>query len=112
AVILDSLGKQITPHEAAELLRVPITHMVKLLDDGTLPFTRVGDFRRLSLDDVLTYRQLRDARRHEGLDELARLSQELGLYDLDYSTIKVKRLLEFEEDESQANSGENEELRD
>ncbi|MDQ3655833.1 MAG: excisionase family DNA-binding protein [Chloroflexota bacterium] len=101
AVVLDSLGRQITPHEAAELLRVPITYLVKLLDDGTLPFTRDGDFRRLSLDDVLTYRQLRDQQRHAALDEMTRMGQEWGLYDIDYSTIKAKRLAEFDDESKQ-----------
>lgn len=105
AVLLNSLGKQISPQEAATLLAVPVTYLVKLLDDGTLRFTLDGDFRRLSLAEVLAYRQELRARQHEALDELARLSQELGLYDLDYSTIKPKRLLEYEEEDRRAVSG-------
>jgi hypothetical protein len=36
------------------------------------------------LEDLLTYKSQRDARRKEGLQKLADLSQEYGLYDLSY----------------------------
>lgn len=105
AVLLDSLGKQISPHQAAELLGFSVTYVTKLLDDGELPFTLLDDFRRLSLDDVLTYRRAFKLRQREALNDMIRLSEELGLYDLDDSTIELKRLAEFEEEEEQAKSG-------
>lgn len=98
AVLLDSLGKQISPHQAAELLGFSLTYVTKLLDDGELPFTLVGDFRRLSLNDVLAYRQEFKAMQREGLRELAQLGQDLGLYDLDVDPTQLKRLAEFEDE--------------
>ena len=98
AVLVVSLGKQISPHQAAELLSVPITHLVKLLDDGELPFTLIGEFRRLSLNDVLAYRQVLSARQDEALDEMTRMGQEWGLNDIDYSSVKVRGLAEIEDD--------------
>lgn len=107
AVVVESIGKLVTPRQAAELVGVHVHHLERLLDTGELPFENEGPVRLLPLDDVLAYRQVFKARQHEGLDELARISQEMGLYDLDYSTIKIKRLLEFDEEERQADSDEN-----
>lgn len=55
--------------------------MIKLLDDGKLPFEQPGRHRRIRLDDVLAYRDERRQKRSEALDELVRQSDALGLYD-------------------------------
>jgi excisionase family DNA binding protein len=70
-------GKELTTQEAADLLHVSRPHLVKLLDDGTIPHHRVGTHRRVRIEDVLDYRQQRAVTRHEKLDELTRLSEEL-----------------------------------
>jgi excisionase family DNA binding protein len=70
-------GKELTTQEAADLLHVSRPHLVKLLDDGTIPHHRVGTHRRVRIEDVLDYRQQRAVTRREKLDELTRLSEEL-----------------------------------
>lgn len=44
----------------------------------------MGTHRRIGLEDLLLYKSQRDAQRKEGLQKLAQLSQEFGLYDLSY----------------------------
>ena len=56
-------------------------YLVRLLDDDKLPYDRTGKHRRLKIEDVLAYKQKRDHDRDEKLDELARLTEELGGYD-------------------------------
>lgn len=70
-------GKELTTQEAADLLHVSRPHLVKLLHEGTIPHYKVGTHRRVRIEDVLDYRERRAARRHEKLDELTRLSEEL-----------------------------------
>lgn len=69
--------KQLTTKEAADILNVSRPFLVKLLDRGDLPYHRVGTHRRLNVEDVLAYRELRAARRREKLRELTELSEQL-----------------------------------
>ena len=70
----------LTTPTAAEILGVSRRpHLIKLLDQGEIPYYKVGSHRRLAVADVLAYKRRRDAQ-HEALAELTTLSQELGLY--------------------------------
>ena len=69
--------KELTSQEAADILHVSRPHLIKLLDRGDLPFHRVGAHRRIRIEDVLAYRDRRDAERSAALDELTKLSEEL-----------------------------------
>jgi len=69
--------KELTSQEAADILRVSRPHLIKLLDRGELRFHLVGTHRRIRIEDVLAYRDRRDAERDAALRELARLSEEL-----------------------------------
>lgn len=70
-------GKQLTTQEAADLLHVSRPHLVKLLDEGVIDHYKVGNHRRVRIEDVLAYREARAGHRREQLDALTRLSEEL-----------------------------------
>jgi excisionase family DNA binding protein len=68
----------------ADLLNVSIAEAERLLDDGELPIAETeGEIRRVRFQDVMAYKERRDAERREGLTQLIRMSEELGLYDED-----------------------------
>ncbi len=78
-----ALRKRLTNRQTAHVLNVSPRYVVQLLDEGQLPFSWDASRPWIARDVVLAYKQRRDAERREALDEMARLSQEMGLYDLD-----------------------------
>lgn len=70
----------LTTQEAANVLNISRPYLYKLLDKAEIPFTKIGSHRRIKAEDVLDYRQKRDADRQVALTELITTSQELGFY--------------------------------
>ncbi len=81
AITLVPVGREMTTQQAADLLNVSRQYLVKLLDDGKIPFGRTGKHRRLKIEDVVAFKTQRDRERSTALDELTALSQEFGGYD-------------------------------
>lgn len=79
AVQLVPVHAELRTQEAADLLGVSRPHLVKLLDEGKLASWKVGTHRRVKLQDLMTYRDQRNAERQQALQDLADLDQELGL---------------------------------
>ena len=71
---------ELTTQEAANILNVSRPHMVKLLEEGKLPFHKTGRHRRVLFADLMQYKAQREKESNEALQELADISQNLGLY--------------------------------
>lgn len=83
--------EHLTLQQAADVLNVSEEWIGKLLERGTLEAVEVDGEERLRSADVLAYKAERDARRAEALDDFVRLSEELGLYDIDDSEHPFER---------------------
>jgi len=75
------IGREVTTQQAADLLNVSRQYVVRLLDDGRIPFRKTGKHRRLRIEDVLSYKEGRDKDRRAGLRTLSQMTQEFGGYD-------------------------------
>jgi excisionase family DNA binding protein len=72
--------KEITTQHAADLLNVSRQDLVRLLDEGKIPFTKTGKHRRVRIEDLLRFKGMRDEERKAALDELTGLSEDFDGY--------------------------------
>jgi len=77
------LPKELTVQHAAELLDLRPQDVVHLLDDGEIPFVQKDGFPYIRFEDVMAYMPTRDADRRAAMEEIIRLSEEMGLYELE-----------------------------
>jgi excisionase family DNA binding protein len=80
-VSIVTYNPEITTQQAADLLNVSRPYLIKLLEQGELPYILVGTHRRVKFEDLIKYKQQRDTKRRELLQELIEISEEAGLYD-------------------------------
>ncbi|MFI5035585.1 MAG: helix-turn-helix domain-containing protein [Acidimicrobiales bacterium] len=75
------LGAELTTAETAELLSVSRPHAIKMLEAGEIPYHKVGTHRRVFLEDVLKFREARNAQFNTAMSELHELTDEMNLPD-------------------------------
>ena len=79
AVKVVSVHAELTTQEAADILNVSRPHLVKLLEEGALPFHRIGKHRRVRFADLMQFKARRDQASEEAMAALAKQAQELGM---------------------------------
>ena len=81
AVSLVPIQAELTTQQGADLLCVSRPYFVRLLDEGRIPFRKVGSYRRVKAVDVLGYIKSYQQGASEAMREMVAESQAAGLYE-------------------------------
>jgi len=90
------LAVTVAPHhlmlstqEAADLLRISRTTLVRLLETGAIPFEKPSRHRKVRLDDLLEYRRRQRSQAELAFADMVSDTERLGLYDADAAEVKA-----------------------
>lgn len=83
AVVVGSAATLLTTGQAAAMLGMSRTYLVRLIDEGKVKCEFVGTHRRVRLEEALRYGEIFRRRRRAALDEIAGVSRDSGQYDGD-----------------------------
>jgi excisionase family DNA binding protein len=73
--------QEMTTQQAADFLNVSRPYLIKLLEQGEIPYIKVGAHRRVRFEDLKKYKEQRDQKRSQILQQLIEISEEAGLYE-------------------------------
>lgn len=72
---------EMTTQAAAEILGCSRPHLIKLLEHGEIPFTKVGRHRRVKYEDVISYKRKMKEKQKALLIAMMKADEEIDLYD-------------------------------
>lgn len=79
AVTVAPVQAEVTSQQAADILNVSRPYLMKLLDEGEIPYERVGNRRKISLVKLLDYQRRDDEYRRDIARQLTQEAQHIGL---------------------------------
>ncbi|BAZ15668.1 hypothetical protein NIES4071_75400 [Calothrix sp. NIES-4071] len=74
-------NSKLTTQQAADFLNVSHSYLIKLLEQGEIPYVSIGAQRRVQFDDLSKYREKRNQNRSQMLQKLIEMTEEAGLYE-------------------------------
>lgn len=80
-VSLVPYATEVTTQKAAEILGCSRPHLVKILEEGKMEYTKVGKHRRIKFEDVIRYRNSMKEFQKQRIIDMMKLDEDLGLYD-------------------------------
>ncbi len=75
------IATEVTTQKAAEILGCSRPHLVKLLEEGKIAYTKVGKHRRILFEDVVTFKNLMKEQQKNHIIDIMNFDEEIGLYD-------------------------------
>ena len=78
---LISIATEVTTQKAAEIIGCSRPHLVKLLENNEIEYTKVGKHRRIKFEDVVDYKRKMKKNQKQHIIDIMKSDEELGLYD-------------------------------
>ncbi len=75
------VATEVTTQKAAEIIGCSRPHLVKLLEDGQIEYTKVGKHRRVKFEDVMKYKKRMKKIQKQNIIDIMKSDEELGIYD-------------------------------
>ena len=75
------VASELTTQASADFLGCSRPHLVKLLEAGKIPFTKIGKHRRVLFEDLVDFKKKMKAEQEKRIIEMMRGDEELGNYD-------------------------------
>ncbi|MEN9297321.1 helix-turn-helix domain-containing protein [Aquirufa novilacunae] len=75
------IATEMTTQAASEMLGCSRPHLISLLENGEIPFIKVGKHRRIKYEDVIKYKDQMYSKQRERITEMMKMDEDLGLYD-------------------------------
>lgn len=75
------VADEMTTQAAADVLGCSRPHLVKLLEEGKIPFRKVGKHRRIKYADIMDYREEMKRGQKQHLIDMMNADEDAGLYD-------------------------------
>ena len=88
AVTVAPQTTRLTTQEAADMLGISRSTLVRMLEAGEIPFQKIRRHRRLYLSDVLEYQKRQRRASDEALSDMVADAQAMGAYDDDPAQVR------------------------
>ena len=75
------VATEVTTQKAAEILGCSRPHLIKILEEGRIPYTKVGRHRRIMLEEVVSYKRKMKEEQKQHIIDIMNADKEDGLYD-------------------------------
>lgn len=75
------IATEMTTQAAADLMGCSRPHLVKLLEQGEIAFTKIGKHRRVKFEDVMLYKKEMKKEQEKLIIQIMKADEESGLYD-------------------------------
>lgn len=75
------VATEISTQAAADFLGCSRPHVVQLLEEGKIPYMKVGKHRRIKYEDVRSFKKEMKVMQRKKIQELMKMDEKSGLYD-------------------------------